>query len=844
MTKFNLFLPKTDFPLKRQRTESDLVDSITNLETTDYDWVLHDGPPYANGDLHMGHFLNKTKKDIVNRYQMTFKNKKVSYRPGWDCHGLPIEWKVEGEYSKENKDKNDDVLQFRKDCRAYANHWVKEQKEQFKSFGVMAEWDNCYHTHDFHYESKTLENLFKLQEKGFLEHRFKPIWWSPVEKTTLAEAEVELDSVEVESLFVEFEVENSDFSLLVWTTTPWTLPGNQAVAYNSSVPYVLATHSSGRKVVLSKNSYQCFSQLLKLSNPTSFDPRNLAGKFVFPPFKNNRSPLIDFDEVHEMVGTGLLHVVPGHGYVDFDLGVKYNLSLESLVDGDAMMEVDGKKVHVYKANQAVYEFLSSSNIIYHVGVRTESLKEISWRSKKPLIVKTSKNWYFNFSSFKDEMMKDVERVHWFHESLANRFKSMLHNRSDWCLSRQRLWGVPMALFLHKDTNEMLVDQTVNNNLVELFKNHGSDVWYEYDADYFLPKKYHGQYEKVMDVLDVWFDSGSSLQTVYPDLDQADLYLEGSDQHRGWFQSSALIHYALTGNLPFKAVYTHGFVTQNKMKMSKSLGSSKNSLNELLEHYGADVLRLLVSRSRTHNDIEITTDTLETSRNSYNKIRNTLRFCYGNLNGQTINRSVELRPFDLWALYKTRELLYDVDGYDHLSVLQIEQHCNWLSSVYFTAIKDSLYCDSKNSNDRQAILLTLDVLSRALLMLVSHLTPFMVEESRLLGFVPENLLDQFDYSNLGYWPFVEQELEEAKKAFEFTRTNKGWVMEEMTFRFKSNMPVDWKYLLGCAQYENRDYRGYHIEPFEGKKCLRCRSYHATVNSDELCQRCEDVENEFD
>ncbi|MCK9529469.1 MAG: class I tRNA ligase family protein [Gammaproteobacteria bacterium] len=847
MSKFNLFLPSTSFPLKRQAGSDTTFTKVvtTHPQSDGFDFLLHDGPPYANGNLHLGHFLNKVLKDSVNRHQERFNGKTVSFRPGWDCHGLPIEVKVEEQYTKAGKSKDADVVQFRKDCRAYADSWVDVQKEEFKSFGVRAEWDKCYKTHDYEYEAETLKNLYGLQERGLLEQRFRPVHWSPVEKTTLAEAELESVSLPLDSLFVEFPVEGENYSVLVWTTTPWTLPGNKAVAYNSDATYKMGKTPSGKYVVMNESAGFMLNQELGLEFVRNFDPNELKGKFVNPPF-GGRSPLLEEnDSVNEHAGSGFLHVVPGHGFDDFKLGVKYNLNLEGLVDDDAMMEVNGVKVHVYKANQAVKEYLESRpDLVYYYELHRVSERQVSWRSKKPVVVKTKKNWFFNFDSFKDKLLEEVDEVNWNSTGYANRFKFMFGDRSEWCLSRQRLWGVPMALFLHNETGEMLVDPEVNTNVVKMFKEHSSDVWYEHDADFFLPEKYHGQYQKVMDVLDVWFDSGSSLKAVYPDVDRADMYLEGTDQHRGWFQSSALVHYALYGKLPFKNVFTHGFVLQRRQKMSKSVGNG-GGLPDLLEKYGADVMRLWLLSGFADSDVEFDEEKLKQTQANYDKVRNTVRFCLANLNGEVVNQSAELLPVDRYVLYKAKELVQSQCGGTFPTVRKALAYVRWVSEFYFTQVKDSLYCDSKGSNRRQAVLYTLDRLVRTLLYVMEPTTPFLVAEVSQYGFDPSYCLNDLDCENLGYWEFVENERDEVLKAFEDQRSEQKWQMEQMVVCFKSPLPVDWKEVLGCAQYKNEQVgtRTVHFEVYNGEKCLRCRTYYAKVNDKDMCQRCEDVENEY-
>lgn len=844
MSNYNLYLPKTQFPLKRKAGhETRFVPEVSTLTPNpNFNYVLHDGPPYANGNLHLGHFLNKVMKDINNRYQESFHGKTVSFRPGWDCHGLPIELKVEEQYSKQKKNKLDDPLQFRKDCRVYAENWVEEQQKQFKSFGVMAEWENRYLTQNYDYEAETLKNLYALMEKGYLEQRFRPVWWSPAEKTTMAEAEFERMEMDMNSLFVEFPVDGEDYSVFVWTTTPWTLPGNQAVAYNSDSVYVMARTLSGKTLVMGESCFNYLAPTLNLEYVGLMDPSELAGKFVLPPFGGKTKLYSDNEMVLPEMGSGFLHLVPGHGFEDFEFGVKHNLNLESLVDNDGMMSVDGQLVHVFKANRAVEEYLMSNSVFCYFEPGRTKQQEVSWRSKKPLVVKTAKNWFFDFSSFKYELLHAAGAVDWAGSQYLNRFRSMLSGRAEWCLSRQRLWGVPMALFLHRETGDLLVDPEVNKHVVDLFKEHSSDVWYEHDADWFLPDQYKGQFDKVMDVLDVWFDSGSSFKAVYPELDQADLYLEGSDQHRGWFQSSALLHYALYGKLPFKSVVTHGFVTEKFQKLSKSSGNG-DFLPSLVDKYGVDSLRFWVGSNTKFGDLELTSSNLDRSQQAYDKVRNTLRFCMSNLENETVNENAELRPLDRYVLSKFDDLYQSFKDNEY-NVLFLVQYTNWLSNFYLSTIKDTLYCDSKTSERRQSVVLTLSKLTKVFLLLAYPVFPFLVAEARENGFEMEYCLADLDRSNLGYWEFVEDERDELLKAFEQVRQLKGWKMEEVTARFNSLLPVDWKDLLGCAKVELWDHKtiNFDVDP-EMKKCLRCRTYCVTTNDDELCDRCEHVESEF-
>ena len=848
--KYNLNLPKTSFPLKsKPQVQSSFLPAVmTPYEQRDETFVLHDGPPYANGHLHLGHVLNKVTKDLFNRHQYFMHGKYPDFRPGWDCHGLPIELKVEEQYKKQGLDKSTDPVAFRKDCRLYAESWVATQQAEFQALGVLADWDNKYLTQNAEFEAETLSNLYKLKDKNLLVKKFKPVWWSPVEKTTLAEAELEYENMKMDSLFVEFPVEGENYSVLVWTTSPWTLPGNQAVAFHPDSDLVVVTQNSVDSVktfVVSRQLYNACYGMLNLELVGPFDTSELSGKKVLPPFSNQSTPLLTADFVDPRVGAGFVHVVPGHGMDDFQLGVQHGLNLESLVDDDGLMEVDGKLVHVYKATKEVLALLDQSKLFSYYNGESNHTYPVSWRSKAPLVVKTKINWFMDLEPVLEGAMDQVmNHVDWHDDALLNRMSSMLGNRTDWCLSRQRLWGVPLALFVDKNTNELLNDQEVDAYVVNLFRQHTSDVWYQHDADYFLPEKYHGQYEKVMDVLDVWFDSGSSFKAVFPDLEQSDLVVEGTDQHRGWFQSSMLVHYALYGKSPYKAVVTHGFVKKHSNKLSKSR-SNADSLETVLAKYGPDVLRYWVASSRVTQDVEMSDSRLDQAEKSYDKVRNTVRFCLSNLENVPVNYNAELRPLDRWVLKKLNDVVekFKFGMFDFGMTKELELYCFWVSSFYFPTVKDTLYCDTLDNPKRQAAVLTMDKILKALLALTQIVLPFMVEEVKVLGFNPEFCLDTVDYSNLGYWQFVEEELEYMKKCFEVERVSRGWYMENTVFRYHSLLPVDWKELLGCAEFVNNPEPQYlNMDSFDGVKCPRCRNYFHMET--EHCDRCSEIENDLD
>ena len=583
-------------------------------------FVLHDGPPYANGNIHIGTALNKILKDIVIRYQQLL-GKNAVYVPGWDCHGLPIEWKIEEEYKKKGKDKkNISIIEFRKECRDFAASWIATQKEQFKRLGVEGDWKNPYMTMSKEAEAQIAVEILKFLKNGGLYNGFKPVLWSVVEATALADAEVEYADHKSNTIFAKFPIQGKfqnleDVKIIIWTTTPWTIPCNRALAFNSSFEYsLLEIVQDGEKDTIILAS-KLINEVLQSCNITEFkviksfsgsDFKNLKCSH---PFKNYGYdfdvPLLDADFVTLEQGTGVVHVAPSHGPDDFNLGLKNNIKAENTIDDNGHYTSIIKKfegMHIFKADKIIIEELKLNRRLLGSGSLTHSYPH-SWRSKAPLVHRATPQWFISMESndLRKVALKAIDNTRFYPAVGKNRLRSMIETRPDWCISRQRFWGVPIPIFVNIKTKEPLIDEDIFKIIETTFQDEGSDAWFSKEAQYFLGPKYKAEdYKKVNDIVEVWFDSGSTHSYVLEkrkDLKwPADLYLEGSDQHRGWFHSSLLHSCGTRGRAPYESILCHGFVVDGKgQKMSKSLGNVI-SPDDVIKKYGADILRLWVVAS--------------------------------------------------------------------------------------------------------------------------------------------------------------------------------------------------------------------------------------------------------
>jgi len=778
--KSTIFLPKTSFSMKANLPEREpfflerwkkmgLYQKLRHISAGRKKFILHDGPPYANGHLHLGHALNKVLKDVILKsYQM--KGYDTPFVPGWDCHGLPIEWQIEELFRKKGKSKEDlSILEFRKACREDAKKWINIQKEEFSRLGILGDWENPYTTLSHEAEATIVEKLLDFLLKGDIYIGEKPIMWSVVEKTALAEAEIEYKDKVSSSIYVRFPISLSSEAFLqgasavIWTTTPWTLPGNRAIAYSSSSLYVLLEVNSlkeqesrglqtGDKLILAQDLVASFIKTHGIDGYKileTFKGEKLEGSQAYHPFYSQgfdfEVPLLPGKHVTLEQGTGLVHTAPGHGEDDFILGRTFKLDVPKTVGPDGVYYDHVpllKGCHIFKADPLVIEALQEERNLLSFSKITHSYPH-SWRSKAPLIFRTTPQWFMRMdgNNLRDKALKAIDDVHWVPEKSKNRIYSMVKNRPDWCLSRQRSWGVPLPFFVQEETGEVLKDPSVNNRVLTVIRKEGTDAWYTHSEDYFLGDvlKKKG-YKKISDIVDVWFDSGATQEFVLkkrPELAwPADLYVEGSDQHRGWFQSSLLEACAVEGQAPYKAVLTHGFVLDNKgYKMSKSLGNVI-TVDTILKEYGADILRLWAINSDYQEDLRIGKDILRSQQDIYRRFRNTFRFLLGGLDGfdyEEILDYKDLPDLEKYILHRLQELSSQFDTSCHTYNFQeflssLHNFCAVdLSAFYFDIRKDSLYCDGLKSKKRRAVRTVMHSLLQYLMRWLAPILTYTSEE---------------------------------------------------------------------------------------------------------------------
>jgi isoleucyl-tRNA synthetase len=835
-----VFLPQTDFPMKAGLAQKepailarwdseDLYKRLREARAGRERFILHDGPPYANGDIHMGHAMNKVLKDIIvrSRSLMGFD---APYVPGWDCHGLPIEWKVEEQYRKKKMDKDEVPKdQFRAECRSYAEQWVEVQREQFKRLGVMGEWDNPYLTMKYEAEAKIVEELLKFAESGQLYRGAKPVMWSPVEKTALAEAEVEYEDIVSTQIDVGFEIVESPIPELVgahaviWTTTPWTIPVNQAIAYGPEVDYAVFGQDGRRYLIAEALAEQffgrtgvSFEKLEILISPEALSatvarhPMHHLGGFFSKP-----RPFLPGDFVTTEQGTGLVHMAPDHGEDDFLLCKAHGIDTVFAVEADGRYRGDwawlGGQGSVINAkfnapDGPICSDLRESGALLAASADFKHSYPHSWRSKAKVIFRATPQWFIPMDqtggrvsasldangagrdapgssvaidqagavragpvealpsssgagegkaavraargerSLRETALQAIEETRWVPERSKNRIRSMVEGRPDWVISRQRAWGVPIALYVDRRTGEYLKDAVVNSRIIRAFHEGGADAWFSADHQALLGNHYSLEdYEPVMDILDVWFDSGSThsyvVEARYGEGVRASLYIEGSDQHRGWFQSSLLESSGTRGRAPFEAVLTHGFaLDQTGRKMSKSTGNVVDPL-KIIDESGADILRLWVASTDYFEDVRIGKEVLAGTSDAYRKLRNTLRYLLGALEGFDDAERVpaaEMPELERWVLHRLAELDAELraaaDGYEFNRYTRlITTFANDdLSAFFFDIRKDSLYCDigphcPDGTPKRRAYRTVLDHVFQALIRWVSPILCFTAEE---------------------------------------------------------------------------------------------------------------------
>ncbi len=794
--KSTVFLPETDFPMraglpKREPevlarwAEMKLYERLREQSKEREKFVLHDGPPYANGHLHMGTALNKVLKDVVNRSQQMM-GKDANYVPGWDCHGLPIEWQVEQNYRKVGKNKDEvPVAQFRQECRDFAEKWIGVQADEFKRLGVVGDWDNYYSTMAFKAEAQIAREICKFLMNGGLYKGSKPVMWSVVEQTALAEAEVEYHDHTSTTVMVRFAVADSakkpeldGASIVIWTTTPWTLPGNRAIAFGADIDYVVAevrtvaddsTVVPGERVVIAAalaDAVKAEAGVTDWTLSAPFPGRDLDGVVARHPFAGQGYdfpvPALAGDFVVTDQGTGFVHIAPGHGADDYDLGQKHGIAVPETVNAhgvyveDVPLFAGHKTLHPSgkegDANRVVIEALETHGGLFATGTLVHQYPH-SWRSKAPVIFRNTPQWFISMSTndLRAKALKAIDEVRWVPTQGRNRIRSMIEHRPEWVISRQRAWGVPITVFVNRKTREPLRDERVNERIAAAFEERGADAWFlDEDGASFLGSDYDpADYDKVNDIVDVWFDSGSTHSFVLeerPDLQwPASLYLEGSDQHRGWFHSSLLESCGTRGRAPYEAVLTHGFVMDGDgRKMSKSLGNVVSPL-DIANQSGADILRLWVVGSDYTDDLRIGDEIVKRQVDAYRKLRNTMRYMLGNLAGFDEEERLPLEQMpdlERWALHRLwaldRHVRQCCDDFDfHDMYVQLYNFCtNDLSAFYFDIRKDAFYCDAADSIERRAARTVLDQLFRCLTTWLAPFICFTADEAWLARF-PED-----------------------------------------------------------------------------------------------------------
>ena len=768
-----LNLPQTDFPMKAglPKREPEILANWARIGLYDKlraqgkgreKFVLHDGPPYANGDVHIGHALNKILKDVIVRSQQMM-GKDAAYVPGWDCHGLPIEWKIEEQYRNKGLDKdNVPAGEFRAECRSFAEKWVAVQSEQFQRLGILGDWENPYTTMAFDAEAVIVSEFQKFVMDGSLYRGSKPVMWSVVEKTALAEAEVEYEEHVSPTIFVKFPVAAApDPSLtqnsyaVIWTTTPWTLPGNRAMAYAENLTYGVYQAGDDKLIICDTLVDQVMqaADIETYARLQDIDPGTLTCKHPLAEQGYDFDvPLLAGDFVTDETGTGLVHIAPGHGQDDFDLGMKHGLNVPFTVN-EAGVYYDDVPVfagaHVLddtgkdgSANGAIIGALVEAGRLLAKGKLRHQYPH-SWRSKAPLIFRNTPQWFISMekTGIRDKALAAIDDVTWYPKTGRNRIYAMIENRPDWVVSRQRAWGVPLTVFVHRETGEILRDADVNARIVDAVRQKGADAWFDEDPQNFLGAEYAAaDYERVTDILDVWFDSGVTHAFVLELRDDlqwpADVYLEGSDQHRGWFHSSLLEACATRGQARYKQVVTHGFTMDEKgRKMSKSIGNSVDP-QKVIRQSGAEIIRLWVISSDYSEDTRVGPEIIKANTDAYRKMRNCFRFLLGNLAHFNADEKIDhadMPELERYILHRLGELDAQVrENYARYDFRKIYQALfNFmtidLSAFYFDIRKDTLYCDPASSLDLRACRTVLDIAFTCLTRWLAPILCFTTEE---------------------------------------------------------------------------------------------------------------------
>lgn len=898
--KETLLMPKTEFQMKGNLPENeaiqrakweemDLYNKVREKNKGRKPFVLHDGPPYANGSIHIGHAMNKILKDFVNRYAM-MSGRDMIYIPGWDTHGLPIEQAV----TNSGVDRKSlSKAEFRNICEEYAKKQIATQMEGFKKLNVLADWDNYYATFQHELEAKQIEVFATMAKKGLIFKGMKPVYWSPSSESALAEAEIEYKDRTDASIFVAFPVEEGNEyvkkgdNLVIWTTTPWTLPGNTAIAVGADFDYV-KVEVDGKNYVVASMLLDSLKNDFKWENVKvleTFLGSKLEGVKYHHVFMDRISPVVLGDEVTLDAGTGLVHTAPSYGDADFILGKKYNLEMVFGIDDDGKLNKEsGEFAGLYfeDANKAVITKLNELGVLLCVKSITHSYPH-DWRTKKPVVFRATAQWFCSIAPIKDEILNEIENnIKWHPEWGKVRLHNMIEGRGDWCISRQRVWGVPLPIFYNEDGSPIL-DYDVMMHVADLFREHGSNYWFEKDAKDLLPEGYtnpaspNGKFTKEQDIMDVWFDSGTTHTGVlcargldYP----ADVYLEGSDQYRGWFNSSLICGVAMHGQSPYKECISHGFTLDAKgNKMSKSLGNGIDPLEEIKKR-GADVLRLWVSSTDYTEDVRIGDEILKQVQESYRKIRNTYKFMLGNLNNFDPSKDAvkyeDMLPYDKYMMNELSNYVKDIksyyEKYEYQNVYKTTNNFITfkLSNFYLDFTKDILYIEKEDSLVRRSVQTVLYNILKDLVVLLAPILPYTSEE--VYRFIPGEKLESVHLNDMPEAPTYEFDSklwelffdvkDDVFKALEEARNEKV-IGSSLEAEVKLNLGEKYKpvreqlekylhQLLIVSKVEFTDDETLpkastirvEVLKSNGQKCNRCWNYVDELDGD-ICHRCSEI-----
>ena len=896
-------LPENEPKIFEEIFEKGLYEKMLKKNAGKEPFVLHDGPPYANGEIHTGHALNKVLKDTIVRYK-NLKGYYTPFVPGFDTHGMPTEKKAIEKLGL-NRDEIP-VVKFRDTCKEFNKEYIKKQTEGFKRLGAIGDWENPYITYQPQMEAKQIGVFGNMYKKGYIYKGLKPVYWCTDCETALAEAEIEYKDIKSNTAYVKFPViegkglfDERDTYVVIWTTTPWTLPGNTGITISPEFKYSLVD-VQGEKLIMASELVDKVMEVAKIDDYSvikEYEGNELEGVICKHPFIERESRVVlgsdDTILVELDTGTGAVHTAPGYGKEDYLCGLKNKLDMVVTVDSKGhQTEEAGPFAGMYyaKSDKEIIKWLDEHNFLLAKQEITHSYPHC-WRCKHPVIYRATSQWFASIDGFRKEALEAIKDVKWYPTWGEERITKMIEDRNDWCISRQRTWGVPLPIFYCKDCEKEYVTSESLDKVQKIVEKNGSNAWFELTEKELMPEGAKctecgcTEFVKETDIMDVWFDSGSTHESVLAErgLPEANLYLEGSDQYRGWFQSSLLTSVATKGKAPYKEVVTHGYVVDEKgRKMSKSLGNGIDPM-ELINEFGADILRLWALSSDYTSDVSISKGIIKQVAEVYRKIRNTARFILGNISDFDVNNPVsyeELQEIDKWALTKLNKLIEDCsnayDGYDFKKAYQaINQFCVVdMSNFYLDIIKDRLYTEKLNSIERRAAQTTMYEILQALVRILAPMTCFTAEE--IWKFMPHKDNEKLDSVMLSYYPEINEkynnkELEEkwnkiikikelVSKKLEEARSEKviGHSLnakvtlyaekDEYEFLLENKELLMTVFIVSGLEIEknerkNEEKIGVKVEVADGKKCERCWMYSTTVGEDKenpnICHRCSEA-----